>query len=205
MTRAVQIAPLAPVDSIRDMAAKVLEDAPARFALCGASLGGMVAMELARRAPERVTRMVLIATDALTEQPATAAARELLIARARAGRFDEAWAEALPADCLAPGPGRAGVRDLSLAMARRFGTEGFQSQARALQRRPDQQGTLRRIPAPTLLISGAHDRIFPPRRHELMAGLLPFGESVVLEEAGHLPSLEQPGEVTRLLELWLSA
>ena len=204
-TRPVHVAPLGPFDSVREMAGRVLDHAPPLFALCGASLGGMVAMEIARRAPERITRMILIATDALTEQPSNAAARELLIARARAGRFDDAWAEALPAEALAPGAARARVQDISLAMARGFGTEGFQSQARALQRRPDQQGTLRRIQLPTLMICGQHDRLFPPRRHQLMADLMPMGEALMLEEAGHLPTLEQPDEVTRVIDLWLTA
>jgi pimeloyl-ACP methyl ester carboxylesterase len=205
LDRPVQVASLAGSDSVRDMAARVLDGLPPRCALVGHSLGGMVAMELARLAPDRVTRLVLIATDALSELPGVAAARDTMIARARAGRLEDAMVEALPSGALASGSGRATVLDIVRGMAQRGGADAFHAQSRALQRRPDQQGTLRRLPMPTLVICGAHDRLFPARRHEVMAGLLPQGRLVVLEEAGHLPMLEQPEEVTDLLTRWLLA
>lgn len=203
LTRPVQIATLTQGETVRDMALSVLDGLPARCALVGASLGAMVAMELARRAPERISRLVLIATDALSELPGVAAARDPMITRARAGRLDDAMAEALPASCLAPGPDRAAVLDTVRAMARRSGAAVFQAQSRALQRRPDQQGTLRRIGKPTLVICGAHDHLFPPRRHEVMAGLLPQARLVTLDDAGHLPMLETPERITSLLTHWL--
>lgn len=203
-TRPVQVSPLTGSDSVRELAALVLAGAPDRFALVGASLGGMVAIEVLRRAPDRVTRVALIATDALSEQPGVAAGRDLMISRAKAGRLDDAMSEAVPSDALAPGPGRAGVRDTLLAMARMAGPEAFQRQSRALQRRPDQQGTLRRTHVPAMVICGWHDRIFPPRRHQLMADLLPHAIPVGLEDAGHLPTLEQPGQVLSALEHLLS-
>jgi len=199
----VQVASLGPADNIRDMAARVIADLPQEAALVGASLGGMVAMEVLRRAPERVARLVLIATDALSELPAVAAARDPMISRAKAGRLDDAMAEAVPVDTLAPGPSRAAALDTLRKMARRAGPTGFAAQSRALQRRPDQQGTLRRIAVPTLLICGAHDRIFACRRHEVMAGLVPQAKLVTLEEAGHLPTLECPHKVTEILAGWL--
>lgn len=203
-TRPVQIASLAGADSVREMAARVLDGLPARYALVGHSLGAMVAMELVRRAPDRVTRLVLMSTDALSDPPGVAAARETMIARARAGRLEDALSEALPADALAPGPGRGAALDTVRQMAARAGAEVFQAQTRALQRRPDQQGTLRRLSLPVLVLCGAHDRLFSPRRHEVMAGLLPQGRLLVLDEAGHLPTLEQPGAVTQCLERWLA-
>lgn len=205
LDRPVQVASLAGSDSVRDLASLALQGLPQRCALVGHSLGGMVAMELARLAPERVTRLVLIATDALSELPGVAAARDTMIARARAGRLADAMAEALPSGALAPGAGRAGVLDIVRQMAERAGVDAFHAQSRAMQRRPDQQGTLRRLPVPTLVVCGAHDRLFPARRHEVMAGLLPQGRLVVLEEAGHLPMLEQPEQVTDLLDRVLRA
>jgi len=112
--------------------------------------------------------------------------------------------EAVPGDALAPGPGRAGVRDQMMEMARDAGVDQFQRQSRALQRRPDQQGTLRRVAVPAMAICGLHDRIFPPRRHQLMADLMPNAIAVGLEEAGHLPTLEQPGQVCAALDHWLA-
>ncbi|MGI3184367.1 alpha/beta fold hydrolase [Nioella aestuarii] len=202
--RSVQVASLDGVDSVREMATHVLNSLPERCALVGHSLGGMVAMELARRAPERVARLALIATDALSELPNVAATRDMMIARARAGRLDHAMAEAVPSAALAPGARRAAVIDTILDMAARAGVDRFQAQSRALQRRPDQQGTLRRLMVPTLVICGAHDRLFPPRRHEIMAGLLPQARMVLLEEAGHIPMLEQPEQMAECLNQWLA-
>lgn len=199
----VQICPVTGADSVRELAGQVLSAAPQRFALVGASLGGMVAIEVLRRAPDRVSRLALISTDALSEQPGIAAGRDLMISRARAGRLEDAMDEAIPGDALAPGAGRADVRDTMMAMARAAGAEQFQRQSRALQRRPDQQGTLRRIAVPSMVLCGLHDRIFPPRRHQLMAELIPNAIPVALEAAGHLPTLEQPGQVTQALEHWL--
>ncbi len=202
--RPVQIAPLFGLDTVRDMAQRVLESAPERFALVGASLGGMVAMEVLRRAPERVTRLALIATDALAESPGIAAAREGMMTRARAGRLDDAMAEAVPVAALAPGPERGAICDLVREMGRAAGAEAFQSQSRAMQRRPDQQGTLRRISVPCVVICGECDTLMPPRRHQLLSDLIPRAHLVVLEEAGHLPSLEKPGEMQDILEAWLT-
>lgn len=202
--RPVQVASLSGGESVREMAARVLAGLPDRCAVVGHSLGGMVAMELARLAPDKVTRLVLIATDALAELPGVAAARDTMIARARAGRLNDAMAEAVPTAALAPGAGRAAVWDTMRHMADQLGVDTFQVHSRAMQRRPDQQGTLRRLSLPALVICGAHDRLFSPRRHEVMAGLLPQGQLVVLEEAGHLPMLEQPAGILRHLERWLA-
>ncbi len=202
--RAVQIAPLSGLDSVRDMAIRVLEAAPARFALAGASLGGMVAMEVMRRAPERVTRLALISTDALAESPGVAAAREGMMTRARAGRLSDAMDEAIPSGSLAPGPRRTAICDLVREMGVSAGAEAFLAQSRALQRRPDQQGTLRRISVPTVVICGDHDHLMTPRRHQLMSDLTPRAHLVVLENAGHLPTLETPGEMVEILDAWLS-
>jgi len=198
----VQIASLGNAESVRDMGDRVLTALPATAILVGASLGAMVAMDIARRAPDRVSRLVLIATDALAELPAVAAARDPMITQARAGRLDDAMAAALPWESLAPGPGRTEVMDIALRMARRGGAERFQAHMRALQRRPDQQGTLRRLTIPTLLVCGTHDRLFPPRRHEVMAGLIPRGRLITLEEAGHLPTLEAPEKMTAIIGDW---
>lgn len=201
--RSVQVATFGEADNVRDMAERVIADLPERSVLLGSSLGGMVAMEVLRRVPERVARLVLIATDALSELPGVAATRDLMITRARAGRLDDAMAEAVPMAALAPGPSRAEALDILREMAHRVGPTRFAAQSRALQRRPDQQGTLRRITVPTLLICGAYDSVFTCRRHEVMAGLVPHADLMTLDEAGHLPTLEVPVKVNDILRGWL--
>jgi pimeloyl-ACP methyl ester carboxylesterase len=201
--RAVQVAPITGADSVEKIADQIVFHAPPKFALVGLSMGGIVAMEVIRRVPLRVTRLALLDTTPFSETPAQAAAREPQIARARAGRVAEVMAEDMKPEYLAPGPGRAGVLKTVMAMAQDLGPEVYVRQSRALQRRPDQQRTLRAVRAPTLILCGRHDGLTPVRRHELMASLIPGATLEVLEDAGHIPTLEAPEATTEALDRWL--
>ena len=199
----VVVAPPVVGDTIRDMAAHMLDNLPPRFSLAGISMGGIVAMEIARRAPERVMRLALISTSPLPDTPAQAAWREPQIVRASAGRLDEAMAESLSPNNLAPGAGRDAVAELVLSMAHGLGGEMFVRQSRALHRRPDAQRSLQRLKGPTMVMCGAHDGLTPPKRHETMAALIPGAELVILPEAGHLPTVEVPQQVNIGMRAWL--
>lgn len=201
--RMVQVASLSYGDSIREMAANVLHLAPGRFALVGAGMGGMVAMEMMRRAPERVNRLALIATTPLPETPGEAAAREPQIIKAQTGNLDGAMETALPASALAQGPKRSATLAEVTRMARALGAQCFVRQSRAMQRRPDAQKVLIKNKIPCMVLCGAHDTITPPKRHEFMAELIPYAELVTLDDAGHLPSLESPEKVNIALDAWL--
>jgi pimeloyl-ACP methyl ester carboxylesterase len=201
--RAVHVGHVAEDSTIETMARSVLADAPARFALAGHSMGGIVALEIVRQAPDRVTRLALIASDCLADPPAVAAAREDLIVAARAGRLAEAMGKALPLEALAPSEARGALHGALLAMAEELGSETFVRHMRALQRRPDLQRTLRVLKVPVLILGGRHDRLCPPRRQEFMAGLAWTARLVLLEEAGHAPTLEAPEAVTAALAAWL--
>lgn len=190
--------------TVQDMSLAILNAAPPRFALVGLGLGGEVALDIVRRALDRVSRIALISTDPLAETPQIAAGREARMVAARAGRLVQAMAEEIPANALADGPGRAGVQSLIKEMALTLGEGVFFTQSRALQRRPDQQKTLRRAMLPALIIAGAQDTLVPVRRAEFMAGLMPFASVQVLESCGHLPPLEQPEAVTEALEVFLN-
>lgn len=197
--RAVHVGHVAEDTTIEDMARSVLADAPPRFALAGHSMGGIVALDIVRQAPERVTRLALLASDCLADPPAVAAAREDLIVAARAGRLSEAMRKALPPEALAPGERRADLHAAVIRMAQEIGPEAFVRHMRALQRRPDQQRTLRAIKVPVLILGGRHDRLCPPRRQEFMAGMAWTARMVLLDEAGHIPTLEAPEAVTQAL------
>ncbi|MBI1416520.1 MAG: alpha/beta fold hydrolase [Limimaricola sp.] len=199
----VMVAPLGPGERIEEMASAILSAAPAKFALAGLSMGGILAMEVLRRAPERVTRVALMDTTPLAATPVEIAARDGWLVRATAGKLDDAMAGELPADALAPGPGRPGIQAKLVAMWRNLGQQAYLRQARALARRKDQQATLRKVRQPALVLCGAHDRLTPPKRHEFMAELIPFARLAVIESAGHLPTLEAPAEVTRALIDWM--
>lgn len=202
--RAIMVAPITGGERIEEIAASLLNQLPARFALAGHSMGGIVAMEVLKRIPDRVTRLCLISTNPLSETPAFAATREPMIVGARAGRLDEVMRDAMPPDFLAPGPGRFAVQALLEDMARDLGPDVFIAQSRALQRRPDQQGTLRKCSVPARLVCGASDPLTPVRRHEFMANLIPGAALSIIEDAGHIPMLEQPEQTTQALRDWLA-
>lgn len=199
----VTVAPVTQGERVEEIASGLLDQLPARFALAGLSMGGIVAMELLRRAPDRITRLALMDTNPLAETPQVAAAREPQIIGARTGRLAEVMQEEIKPSCLAPGPHRAEVLDLVMDMAQTLGPEVFVRQSRALQRRRDQQGTLRKCKVPTMILCGAHDTLYPIKRHTFMAELIPYAQLKVIETAGHLPTLEAPEETTLALREWL--
>ncbi|MCR8723053.1 alpha/beta fold hydrolase [Frigidibacter sp. ROC022] len=189
--------------TIEAMAEAMLAEAPPRFALLGHGSGGMVAMEALRRAPERITRLVLIATDALPDPAAVSVARENAVVQARAGKY-EAVLERDAAIVDYAGRGDcddlAGLlRDMALAA----GPEAFATQTRALQRRPDQQRTLRQTKLPALLIAGGADPLYRARRMELMSGLMADSRLEIAAGAGHLVTLEAPDLVNAALRRFL--
>lgn len=203
--RAVMIAPITRGDSIDDMAQGLLDQLPDRFALCGLSMGGIVAMEVLRRLPERVTRLCLMGTSPLAETPGEAAAREPMLVRAQAGQLADVLRDTMRPEFLAPTPQRMEVLSRFWQMGEDLGADLYLRQSRALQRRRDQQGTLRRSRVPTLILCGEHDGMVPVRRHEFMAELMPNAQLMVIPEAGHLPVWEQPAATTGILRKWLAA
>jgi pimeloyl-ACP methyl ester carboxylesterase len=201
--RMVSVAPVGQGERMEEIASELLSQLPARFALCGYGFGGAVAMEILRRAPDRVLRLALISCTPLADTPQEAAAREPWIVKSRAGRLDDALKEALPAATLAPGPRRADYIAAWQRMARDGGPQAFEKQNRALQRRRDQQATLRKCKVPTRVICGEYDTLTPVKRHEFMAELIPTARLSILPDAGHLPSWETPEALIEVLEDWM--
>lgn len=200
---AVMCAPITQGERVEEIASSLLDLLPKRFALAGLSMGGIVAMEILRRAPDRITRIALMDTNPLAETPVIAANREPQIVRVRAGRMMEVMRDEMKPNYLAPGPQRADVLDLVMDMAETLGPEVFIRQSRALQRRRDQQAILRKCKVPALILCGRHDELCPVKRHSFMAELIPYAELVILENAGHLPTLEQPVETTAAIRAWM--
>ena len=199
----VMVAPVTRGERIEEIASGLLDELPQRFALAGLSMGGIVAMEILRRAPDRITRLALMDTNPLAETPPVAAAREPQIVKVRAGRMRDVMRDEMKLNYLAPGPYRNEILDLVMDMAEALGPDVFVRQSRALQRRRDQQGTLRKCRVPTLILCGAHDALCPVKRHTFMAELIHGAELRVLEHAGHLPTLEAPAETTQALRDWI--
>lgn len=200
---AVMVAPITTGERVEEIASGLLDQLPVRFALAGLSMGGIIAMEILRRAPDRVSRIALMDTNPLAETPQVAAAREPQIVAARTGRMLEVMREEMKPNYLAPGPRRQDVLDLVMDMADALGPDVFVRQSRALQRRRDQQSTLRKCKVPALVLCGAHDALCPVKRHEAMSELIPYATLRVLAHSGHLPTLEQPAETTQALRDWM--
>ncbi|WP_299354536.1 alpha/beta fold hydrolase [uncultured Shimia sp.] len=199
----VTVAPITQGERIEEIASSILSQLPAKFALAGLSMGGVVAMEILRRAPDRVTRVALMDTNPLAETPQSSAAYEPMIVGARAGRLEQVLTEFMRPEFLAPEPQRTEVLALVREMGLYLGSDVFVRQARALQRRRDQQGTLRRCKVPALVLCGEYDGLTPPKRHSFMAELIPYAELMVIKNAGHLPTLEQPAATTEALRTWM--
>ncbi len=202
--RAVMFAPISSGERIEEIASGLLDQLPHRFALAGVGLGGVVALEIVRRAADRVSRLCLISTDAQADTPQMAAAREELIIGAQAGRLEEVMRKVIGSDALAPGPQRIPILNQLFAMAIDLGPDVFVRQMRALQRRPDQQSILCRVKVPGLILGGTHDTLIPARKHEFMAEMIPEAQLKMIERAGHLPTLENPDVLNAALQGWLN-
>jgi pimeloyl-ACP methyl ester carboxylesterase len=191
-------------DTVEKIVAEAGPMLPSRFALVGHGLGGNIAIEILRRHPDAVSRIVLIATDPLPEPPQLAAAQEALLVAAKTGHMADCITQMLPPAALFDAPWRDEITALVQDMAATLGVEQFQRQLRVMQRRPDQQKTLRKAHVPTLILAGAADTIVPRRRTEFLAGMMPHGCLEIIPGAGHLPQLEQPEAVTNALRTFLA-
>jgi pimeloyl-ACP methyl ester carboxylesterase len=192
-------------DGLAQIAASILRAAPRRFALAGLSMGGYLAFEIWRQAPERVERIAFLDTSALADAPEQTMARLERISAAREGRLMEVAAALFPAFVH---PRRALDVDLGarfLAMARESGPNAFERQQRAIMARPDSRPTLASVRAPTLVLVGAQDRVTPPEQARVIAEGIAGARLAVIPHCGHLSTMERPEETTRALAQWLSA
>ena len=194
----------ASADNMRDMAAQVLAVAPDRFALVGLSMGGILAFEIWRQAQDRVTHMALLDTNPHAEVPERKALRPRQIEMALAGGLRELAIESLKPLYLAEAHRNdEELLGTILDMALDLGPEVFRRQSLALRDRPDSVSTLATIDCPTLVMCGDEDSLCPVAYHEFMASKIVGARLVVIENCGHLSSLEQPGVVTRELKQFL--
>jgi len=190
-------------DTIAGLARDALAQAPApTFALAGHSMGGYVALEILRRAPERVLRLALLNTHARPDSPESTANRRRLMALAEED-FPGAAAQLLPR-LMTP----AHQKEIALAgkvteMALATGKEAFLRQQQAIIGREDSRPRLASIRCPTLVVAARDDAIMPLEMLEELARGIPGARLEVIEDCGHLAPLEQPEALTRLLADWL--
>lgn len=199
------IADLTQDDSIAAMAARVLNDAPAeRFAVAGLSMGGYVAMELVRQAPQRVTRLALLDTRARLDAPEETARRLELIRLAQTERgFTPITDRMLPLLIHESRLQDRALVEIVRGMAERTGVEAYIRQQRAVMSRPDTRAELGRFHCPALVLCGRQDAITPLPMSIEMAELIPGARLAIIEQCGHLSTLERPPEVNAALREWL--
>lgn len=199
----IMTAPLGGQETIEKLATEVLQTAPPKFALAGLSMGGIVAMEMVRQAGDRVVGLALLDTNPLAEAEATKDRRAKQIAAALAGDMRRVMRDEMKPNYLADGPNQGAILDLCMAMATDLGPAVFVRQSQALRDRRDQTETLRRYAGQTLILCGRQDILCPVERHRLMQNLIPGSTIQIVEDAGHLPTLEQPQITTAALSRWL--
>ena len=205
----IRIADLPQSDSLGAMAEAIIATAPQRFAIAGHSMGGRIALEVLRRVPERIERLALMDTgyEPLPGGEAgerEAAGRQRMVAKARElgmRAMGFAWLQGMLH------PGRLSDTALVasiLDMIERRTADYYAAQTRAMLARPDARALLAGISCPTLVLCGHEDVWSPVERHRRLAALIPGSSLSIIEDCGHMSTLEQPQAVAAALRSWLT-
>jgi pimeloyl-ACP methyl ester carboxylesterase len=190
-------------DDLGEIAAAILTTAPAHFALAGLSMGGYIAFEILRQAPDRVTRLALLDTSARADPPERRQHRLHLIALAEAAGAERAQQELLPSLVHRARLTDQALIEAVLQMATDTGVAAFKRQQAAIMARPDNRPLLASIRCPTLVLVGCDDALTPPALAREIAEGIAEAELEIVAECGHLASMEQPEAVNRAMRAWL--
>jgi pimeloyl-ACP methyl ester carboxylesterase len=190
-------------DSIAAIATSILAAAPPRFALAGISMGGYLAFEIWRRAPERVRGLALVDTQARPDSPEATGRRRDAVALAQSGKFRQVLLNAFPLTVHPDHVNSAALSDLNLRMSLANGVNAYANHQQAIITRPDSRPDLATITVPTTIIVGEGDRLTPPELSREMAALIPGATLEMIAQAGHLALAEQPEATTAALLRWL--
>ncbi len=192
------------IHSVKGAALDALTQTEGPIIAIGLSMGAILAMEVAKAAPERLAGLILMDCNPWPDNTKAAQARQRHLAAAKNGTIDALMAdEIIPTYCH-NGPYRKRTEALCRQMAQDMGSTAFANQTRALVSRGDQIDGLRKVTAPTLVIMGKHDAVCPMDRHEAVIRAIPHSQFAVISDSGHLPTLEQPDQTTELLIAWIT-
>ena len=198
------VADISGYSTVHELAAEVLKKSPPKFDLLGHSMGGIVAMEMYSQEPNRIEKLVLMDTNPKAELEEVKAMRDPQMKAEREGKLVDVMRDEMKPNYLDASDNRESILHTCMEMAKSMGTEVFMNQSKALQTREDQQSTLRLIDVPVLVICGSNDKLCPVERHELMHSIINDSELKIINNAGHMPTLEQPKETTEVLKKWLN-
>jgi pimeloyl-ACP methyl ester carboxylesterase len=192
-------------DDMAAIAARILSQAPPRFALAGLSMGGYIAFAMMRLAPERIAKLALLDTSARPDAAESKAGREKFIKLAEAGKLSEVVDALTPRFLHRSRHNDEGLKQIVRDMAAETGADAFVRQTKAIMSRPDSRPLLPQIKCPTLVLVGEGDELTPADLATEIAGGISGAKLVVVPNCGHLSTLEQPAAVNAALTEWLGA
>jgi pimeloyl-ACP methyl ester carboxylesterase len=203
-----RVAPVTVANHIRDdnigaIARRILHEAPPRFALAGHSMGGYIAFEIMRQAPDRVSRLALMNTQARPDTEEATARRRSQMARAKAGEFRDVLNELFPIFVHPMRRDRADLLQLVHDMGQDVGVDAFIRQQNAIIARADSRPTLASITCPTLVLTADQDKTIPNLLSKEMADGIRGAKLVILSQCGHMVQAEQPEATANALLEWL--
>ena len=190
-------------DRMSAIAERILANAPGRFALVGLSMGGYIAFEMLRQAPQRIARVALLDTSARADAPEQSAMRRAQMALASQGRLSAVLEQQLPRLVHRERRNDTALREVFTVMAQEVGAEAFIRQQTAIMGRGDSRELLGSIRCPALVLVGDADELTPPERAAEIAAGIGGARLVTIAGSGHVSTLEQPDAVTRALLEWL--
>ncbi|WP_423067850.1 alpha/beta fold hydrolase [Devosia sp. CN2-171] len=189
--------------SMAEIARSILADAPPKFALAGFSMGGYIAFEILRRAPDRVLALALLDTSARPDSPEATEKRRAAVALAEQGKFTLAIQQSFPNAVHPDHLDNADLKSLHIRMSKAVGSETYIRQQQAIITRPDSRPDLAGVKVPTLVVVGDADAITVPEAAREMAAGISGAELVTVPKAGHMALAEQPEVVTTAMVDWL--
>ena len=192
-------------EEISAVAARILADAPPRFALAGLSMGGYIVFAMLRQAPERIAKLALLDTSARPDTAEQSAAREKFIAMAEAGKLGVVVDTLMPRFLHRDRQNDEALKRIVEEMAADTGTEAFVRQQKAIMSRPDSRPLLGSILCPTLVLVGDGDELTPPELAKEICAGISGARLVVVPDCGHLSTIEKPDAVNAALAQWLGA
>lgn len=198
-SHSIHIAQTTDCETIDQMVEYMLDSVSGEIIVIGLSMGGYVAQEAARIAPDRISAIALLSTSAQPDDEARKRQRHELIKLSEIGRFKGVTPRLLPRFLSAEALEDEAMCQTVMDMAAEIGQKHFTSQQYAIMARRDQRPYLPSFHKPSLVLCGMADELTPPQLSEEMAGLLPRAELVLLDRIGHLSSLEAPEEVTQAI------
>ena len=190
-------------NTMAGIAKRILDEAPKRFALAGHSMGGYIALEIFRQAPERISRLGLLNTSARPETPEVTAGRHALIAETKAGGYPAIVGKLFAKFVHPARMNDAGLKKIVMDMADDVGSERFIAQLEAIMSRSDSRPLLASVKCPTLVLTSDTDNMVPNEFSHEMAKAIPGAKLVVIPECGHMTLVEKPEAVTQALLDWM--